>query len=173
LLYEVELTDSTQSTLLVKSASQFMQTDFQSSSYELQFFHDSIKELIQLCSSMYLVNDDFSSIEEDFFLLRKLSFSFIHHLQSLNDRDRVSVKHSLSSEIWNRAHSLIYVMLRRHDIRIQRWWSLRSLSIRDVFVRSSFQSLKIIQTQVNFVWRLWWQLKRSNVEVEVVLVWRL
>jgi len=76
-----------------------MQTDFQSSSYELQFFHDSIRELIRLCSSMYLVNDDFSLIEEDFFLLRKSSFSFVHRLQSLNDKDKVSVKHSLSSEI--------------------------------------------------------------------------
>jgi len=76
-----------------------MQTDFQSSLYELRFFHDSIRELIQLCSSMYLINDDFSSIEEDSFLLRKSSFSFIHRLQSLNDKDRVSVKHSLSLEI--------------------------------------------------------------------------
>ncbi len=76
-----------------------MQTNFQSSSYELQFFHDSIKELIRLCSLMYLVNDDFSSIEKDSFLLRKSSFSFIRCFQSLNDRDKVSVKHSLSSEI--------------------------------------------------------------------------
>ena len=170
--YEVELTDSTQSTLLVESASQLMQTDFQSSSYELQFFHDSIKELIQLCSSMYLINNDFSLIEENFFLLRKLSFSFIHCLQSLNDRNKVSVKHSLSSEIWNCAHSSTYVMLRRHDIRVQQWRSLRNLSIKDVFIRSSSWSLKIIQTWVDFVWRLWWQLRRSNVEVEVVLIWR-
>jgi len=155
LLYKVELTDSTQSTLLVESASQLMQTDFQFSLYEFQFFHDSIRELIQLYSSIYLVNDEFSLIEEDSFLLRKSSFSFIHHLQSLNDRDKVSVKHSLSSEIWNHAHSSTYMMLRRHDIRIQQWRSLRSLSIKDVFIWSSFQSLKIIQTQVNFIWRLW------------------
>ncbi len=136
--YEVKLINNTQSTLLVESASQLMQTDFQSSSYELQFFHDSIKELIQLCSLMYFINDDFSSIEEDSFLLRKSSFSFVHHFQSLNDRDKVLVKHSLSSEIWNHAHSLTHVMLRRHDIKIQWWWSLRSLSIKDVFIRSSF-----------------------------------
>lgn len=172
LLYEVELTDSTQSTLLVESASQFMQTDFQPSSYELQFFHDSIRGLIRLCSSMYLVNDDFSSIEEDSFLLRKSPFSFVRRLQSLNDRGRASVKHSLSSEIWNRAHSSTHVMLRRHGIRVQRWRSLRSLSTRDAFVRSSFRSLKIIQTRVDFVRRLWWQLRRSDVEVGVVLVRR-
>ena len=94
--YKVKLTDSTQSTLLVESASQLMQTDFQSSLHKLQFFHDSIRELIQLCSLMYLINDDFSSIKEDSFLLRKSSFNFVHHLQSLNDRDKVSVKHSLS-----------------------------------------------------------------------------
>ena len=135
--YKVELIDSTQSTLLVESTSQLMQTDFQSSSYELQFFYDSIRELIQLCSLMYLVNDDFSSIKEDSFLLRKSSFSFVHHLQSLNDRSKVLIKHSLSSEIWNHAHSLTYVMLRRYNIRVQWWQSLRSLSIRDVFVRSS------------------------------------
>ena len=172
MLYEVKLTDSTQSTFLVESALQFMQTDFQSSSYELQFFHDSIRELIQLCSSMYLINDDFSSIEEDSFLLRKLSFNFIHCLQSLNDRDKVSVKHSLSSEIWNHAHSSTYVMLKRYDIKVQWWWSLRSLSIRNVFIQSSFWSLKIIQTWVNFVWRLWWQLRKSDIEVKVVLVRR-
>jgi len=172
LSYEVELTDSTQSTFLVESASQLMQTDFQSSLYELQFFYNSIRELIQLCSLMYFINDDFSSIEEDFFLLRKSSFSFIRCLQSLNDKDRVSVKHSLSLEIWNHAHSSTYVMLRKHDIKVQQWWSLRSLSIRNVFIRSSFQSLKIIQTWVNFIWRLWWQLRRSNVEVEVVLIQR-
>ncbi len=76
-----------------------MQTDFQSSSYKLQFFHDSIKKLIQLCLSMYFINDDFSSIKEDSFLLRKSSFNFVHRFQSLNDRDKASVKHSLSSEI--------------------------------------------------------------------------
>jgi len=65
-----------------------MQIDFQSSSYKLQFFHDSIRKLIQLCSLMYFVNDDFSSIEEDFFLLRKSSFNFIHYSQSLNDSVR-------------------------------------------------------------------------------------
>ncbi len=172
MLYEVKLINSTQSTLLVESASQFMQTDFQSSSYEFQFFHDSIRELIQLYSLMYLINDNFSSIEEDFFLLRKSSFNFIHHFQSLNDRDKVSVKHSLSLKIWNHAHSLTHVMLRRHDIRIQQWWSLKSLSIKNVFIRSSFWFLKIIQTWVDFVWRLWWQLRKSNVEVKVVLIWR-
>ena len=129
--------------------------------------------MIQLCSLMYLINDDFSSIEEDSFLLKKSSFSFVHHLQSLNDRDRASVKHSLSLEIWNHAHSSTHVMLRRHDIKVQWWWSLRSLSIKDIFIWSSFWSLKIIQTWVNFIWRLWWQLKRNNVEVEVVLIWRL
>jgi len=65
----------------------------------MKFFHDSIKELIQLCSSMYLINDDFSSIEKDFFLLRKSLFSFVHRFQSLNDRSKVSIKHSLLSEI--------------------------------------------------------------------------
>ncbi len=96
-----------------------MQTNFQSSLYKFQFFHNSIRELIQLYSLMYLINDDFSLIEENSFLLRKSSFSFVHHFQSLNDRDKVSVKHSLSLKIWNYAHSLTYVMLRKHDIRIQ------------------------------------------------------
>ena len=156
MLYEVKLINSTQSTLLVESALQLMQTDFQSSSYKLQFFHDSIRELIQLYSLMYFVNDDFSSIKENSFLLRKSSFSFIHHFQSLNDKDKVLVKHSLSLKIWNHAHSLTYVMLKRHNIRVQWWWSLRSLSIRNVFVWSNFQSLKIFQTWVDFVWKLWW-----------------